>query len=117
VDLDQLTVRQARELAQMFGGMIGVAKNEAPLRPFVPGKAYFIRTVTHYLTGRVVESDPQWIVMEDAAWIADTGRYHAALTTGELDEVEPYPNGRVTVGCGAVIDSCEWLHPLPREQK
>jgi hypothetical protein len=81
-----------------------------------PGAAVFIRTVTHNYTGRVVFSDDRWITLSDAAWIADSGRWAAALATGSLSEVEPFP-GQVMVGVGAVVDVSPWAHSLPRETK
>jgi hypothetical protein len=80
------------------------------------GKKYFIRTVTNYLTGRLVEVTGQELVIEDAAWIADTGRFADALKKAKFSEVEPYPDGRVIIGRGSVIDACEWTRGLPREQ-
>jgi len=76
-------------------------------------QAVIIRTVTLYYTGRLVEYDDQWLVLDDAAWVADTGRWAKALETGQLTEVEPYP-GRCLVATGAVIDVSPWPHPLPR---
>lgn len=78
------------------------------------GTSYLIRTVTMILTGRLVGVDEHELWMEDAAWVADTGRYADALRTGKLSEVEPYPDGRVFVGRGAIVDGCEWPHSFPR---
>jgi hypothetical protein len=80
------------------------------------GKNVFVRTVTNYFTGRLVGHTPDGLlVLEDAAWVVDTGRFGNALATGELDEVEPYPDGPVVVG--AVVDVSEWRHALPREAR
>ena len=85
---------------------------------FEVNKKYFIRTVTHYLTGRLLEVGDKELVLVDAAWIADTGRFATALSTGELNEVEPFPDGaKVLVGRAAIIDATEWVHDLPRKQK
>ena len=80
------------------------------------GKAVFVRAVTHYYTGRLVGIVDNALVLDDAAWIADTGRFAAALGSASLGEVEPYP-GRVYVNWGAGVDICEWTHALPRETK
>ena len=80
------------------------------------GESYLIRTVTHYYTGRVKSISPSDVVLEEAAWIPDTGRYSEALQTGSLAEVEPYPN-EVIVSMGAIVDAAVWKHPLPREPK
>ena len=82
------------------------------------GKNYLIRTVTMIDTGRLVAVTDHELVLEDAAWIADTGRYADAIA-GKIEflEVEPYPAGRrVIVGRGAVIDAVE-IDVLPRTQR
>lgn len=96
----------------------------APTPPSTPsalhkfvGKAVFVRTVTHHHTGRLYSFDADWLVLDDAAWIADDGRFADALAKGTLNEVEPFPDGTVLVSRGSVIDLCEWRHPLPRTQK
>lgn len=109
MNADDLTLGQIKEIKNLIGG----CSNKSP---YEIGKKYFIRTITHYLTGRVVYVTDQEIVIEDAAWIADTGRYSNALENASLKEVEPYPDGNVIVGRGAVIDACEWKHDLPRKQ-
>jgi hypothetical protein len=81
-----------------------------------PGAAVIIRTVTHYYTGRIREVRDGWIVLDDAAWIADAGRWAEALRTGTLSEVEPYPSP-CAVSIGAVVDVSPWLRPLPRETR
>ena len=81
------------------------------------GKNVFIRTVTYHYTGRVVSVSKSTIVLEEAAWIGDSGRWSAALATGVLDEVEPYPAGPVCISRGAVVDVSVWGHPLPRTVK
>jgi hypothetical protein len=79
------------------------------------GSNVIIRTVTNYYTGRLVGRAGDMFVIEDAAWIVDTGRWAEFLETGNLDQAEPYPNGPVLVG--GVIDMSIWTHPLPRTQK
>ena len=69
------------------------------------GKAYLIRTVTMIDTGVLVSIDDHEIVLSDAAWIADTGRFSKTLKTLEFSEVEPFPNGLVAIGRGALIDA------------
>jgi hypothetical protein len=86
------------------------------------GKKVFVRTVTNYYTGRLVStataagSVQDFLHLEEAAWVADTGRFADALKTGKLNEVEPFP-GDCWVSTGAVVDISEWHHELPRTQK
>ena len=112
MDLDTITIGEAREIARMFGGSTAI-----PEHPYPVGRGVFIRTVTHYYTGRLVRVTAGELVLEDAAWIADTGRFHAALASGNLDEVEPFPAGPVIVPRGGVLDVSLWPHDLPREAK
>ncbi len=79
------------------------------------GKKVFIRTVTNYYTGRLISCD-QYLHLEEAAWIADTGRFSDALTSGEFSEIEPYP-GDCWISAGSIVDVSEWQHDLPRTRK
>ena len=83
---------------------------------FEIGKAYLIRTVTLHYTGRLVAVTDSDIVLENAAWIANTGRFADCLRKGILSEVEPYPD-RVVVSRDVIVDYTEWTHELPRDQK
>jgi hypothetical protein len=57
--------------------------------PFKVGEKYFIRTVTYFLTGQVKAVVGQFLVLDQGAWIADTGRFNEAINEGKLSEVEP----------------------------
>ncbi len=84
--------------------------------PIQVGNAVLIRTVTHYHTGLIVEINENHLVLEKAAWVADTGRFSNALESGTLNEVEPF-NGPVAVFIAAIIDVTDWNHELPEKQK
>jgi hypothetical protein len=84
--------------------------------PYNIGQNYFIRTVTHHHTGTLVAVTDKELVLENAAWIADDGRFTQALQTGDFNEVEMFPKGQVIVGRGALIDACI-IPKLPTEQK
>jgi len=113
MDIDSLTIGEARKLATMFHGQA----SQEPRHPWQIGKAYFIRTVTHHITGRLVDVTTQELVLEDAAWIPDDGRFAQAVDTGNFKEVEPWPSGRrVIIGRGSLIDAGE-IETTPRSQK
>ena len=95
---------------------IELPSTDSPTGPWQVGTAYLVRTVTNYLCGRLVWAGPQELVLEDAAWIADTGRYSDALSSGSLREVEPIP-GPVVIGRAAICDAAIWTHPLPLQRK
>ena len=104
-----LTLDETREL--MRGGLNG--SNGTSL---VVGKQYLIRAVTHYYTGRLVAITDTDLVLEDAAWVPDTGRFHDCLKNGTFNEVEPFVD-RCIVFRGGLIDATEIKTPLPRSQK
>jgi len=107
MDINKLTIGEAREIASLFG-----AGSCSLSHSFKIGQSIIVRSVTHYYTGRVEVVTDTDVVLSSAAWIASTGRWNAALTEGKLDEVEPYPD-RCVVSRGAIIDWCEWPHDLP----
>jgi hypothetical protein len=80
------------------------------------GQQYLIRTVTMFMTGRIKQITETDLLLEDAAWVADTGRWYNALKDGVLSEVEPYPDGCI-VSRAAIVDVSPWNHPLPSEQQ
>ena len=84
--------------------------------PIKVGNKVLVRTVTLYHTGRIVEVTPTELVLEDAAWIADTGRLNAALVGGTTNEVEPFPDP-VAVSRGSIVDVTTWRGELPRSVK
>lgn len=79
------------------------------------GEKFFIRTVTYHLTGRVKKVIGKIIELEEAAWIADSGRFMDAIKTGKLNEVEPV--GKAFVNMDSIVDFFPWKHKLPAEQK
>lgn len=109
--IDSLTIKEIKHIQSLL-------KNGEPSHPFKIGKNYFIRTVTHHLTGQLVKVGAKELVLVDAAWIADDGRFMNTIRDGVIHEVEPFPDGfEVIVGRGSIIDMVEWKHALPREQK
>ena len=80
-------------------------------------KNVFIRTVTHHYTGKALCIKDGFLMLKDCAWIADDGRFSTALSKGVFEEVEPFPDGLVFIGLGAILDISEFMHELPRKQK
>lgn len=78
--------------------------------------AVFIRTVTHYFIGIVVEYNKRWIALTRASWVADTGRLSEFLAKGTADHttIEVYPGqGNALISVGAIVDVIPWVHELP----
>lgn len=84
--------------------------------PFGIGDKVLIRTVTMIDIGRITSVGPDFIVLEDAGWVADTARFSETLSKGTVNEFEPAPSW-VYVGRGAIVDMFPWPGDLPREVK
>lgn len=113
MNIDEMKVGDLREVASLIGS---APKGVRDPGPWNIGGLYLIRTATYAQSGRLVAVYDQELVLEDAAWIADTGRFADAVASGNFAEVEPFGAGRVIVGRAALIDAVE-IPRLPRVQK
>lgn len=82
---------------------------------FEIGKSYFFRTVTFHLVGQVAEIKGNWVRLEEASWIPDSGRFMQAIKDGALGEIEPV--GVAFLNVDTVTDAFPWNHKLPDRQK
>lgn len=110
MEIDNLTLGQIKQLKNLLGGV-----EQLPL-PFAIGEKVFIRTVTHYLTGQVKEIVGKFLILTEAAWIADSGRFFDFLEKGIPSEVEPIPDS-VRINSDTIVDAFPWNHALPKVQK
>lgn len=109
VDLNKLSFEQLQKEVEKLSSQ----KEKVTLKKvgvWQVGKHYVLRTVTMIDVGRLVEVTDQELVLENASWIADTGRWNEFLKSGKYSECEPFPDGRVIVGRGALIDAMVWTH-------
>lgn len=110
------TLNVSDETYELIKGQLGeeekIDVNE--IKDFV-GKKWFIRTVTYHLTGEVEKIVGNFLMLKNAAWIADSGRFMQAIKEGKLNEVEPV--GQAMVNLNSIIDMFPWKHKLPNEQK
>ena len=84
------------------------AKYDGELPPVV-----FVRTVTMHYVGRIVDDAAGYLVLADASWVADSGRFGEALATGTLAETEKFPDP-VFINPDTIVDVTAWNHPLPK---
>lgn len=112
-DLDKLTYGQIKELQRLFGGQAPAAGQACP---FEVGEKYFIRTVTMAHTGQVRAVVGNFLVLEKAAWIADTGRFSVAMRDQDkFSEVEMFADD-IFVNIETIIDATR-ISKLPAETK
>jgi len=113
MNIENMTIGEARQIAAIFSAPKEVASHDAHWK--IGGK-YFIRTVTHHLTGKLVAITDKELVLDSAAWIADDGRLHDALKAGGVfKEVEPFVNP-IIIGRSSLIDATE-ISELSLSQK
>ena len=110
MNIDTMTVGEVKQIQSLLGPS-GIAPHLWKI-----GQSYLIRTVTHYYTGKLVAVSAGELLLETAAWIADTGRYYDCLKKGTFNEVEPII-GSCIISRGAIVDGVEWQHELPLVQK
>lgn len=112
MNIEELTIGQVREICNLFG-----RNNQNESHSWEIDKNYFIRTVTFHLTGKLIAVHDKELVLIDAAWIADNGRFADAIKNESFTEVEPFPDDRkVIVGRGSILDATI-IKTLPRSQK
>ena len=82
--------------------------------PWKVGNYYLVRTVTMIVIGKLQAVGNQELVFTEAGWCADTSRFHQALKTGTISEMEPAasPDDPVIVGRGAIVDCWPWNFPM-----
>lgn len=106
-----------KDIEKLVGSSIKELFNSSAVElPFEVNQKWLIRTVTFAVTGRVTAIKGKFLVLENAAWIADTGRFGQCIETGSLDEVEAVTVD-VVVNTDSIVDAYYWKHDLPRETK
>lgn len=111
MNIDDLTYKEIKDISCLMQSIPRETQH-----PYAIGEMYFIRTVTMYLCGRLVDVLQQELVLENAAWIPDTGKFSEALNdASKLHQVEPFPDGQVIVGRGAIIDAVRVSWPEQRQ--
>lgn len=112
INLDDLTYGEIKELLKQF--------NVAPSdnHKYEIGRNYLIRTVAMCQVGKLKAVTDKELILSNASWIADTGRFNECLIEGAkiFNDVEPFnPKHDVIVGRGALIDAQIWDFDLPTE--
>jgi hypothetical protein len=79
------------------------------------GQKWFFRTVTYHLVGKVKKRLGSFVILQDASWIANSGRFMQAIKDGVLNEIEPV--GDALLNLNTVTDAFPWKHKLPKAQK
>ena len=88
--------------------------------PLEVGTKVYLHTATFAYVGVLVEKGPTYLVLKEASWIADTGRF-SAFAKGEFDdrsEIEVLPRDSLkVVAVGGLISAMPFLGELPKVSK
>lgn len=105
-------IKQGMEIAKLLTG------DESCVTTFPEpvGQNIFVRTVTMYYLGRITKVCGQWLTLDDASWVADTGRFADFLKEGKGNEIEPFQKS-VHIPLTSIIDVTKFDHKLPKDQK
>ena len=86
---------------------------------FKVGLKYFFETVNKYFLGKVifVSEDYKRVVINNASWIADTGRFSKFESgVATYNETEVYQKStEVTIYIDTLTSSFKWKHDLPAD--
>ena len=108
------TIEVSDEVYEKIKDKLGDSKEIHRYEDLVGG-AYFFRTVTYHTVGKVIRIIGKFAQLEDATWIADSGRFMNAIKNGVLNETEPV--GSAFINLDTVVDFFPWKHSLNIEQK
>jgi len=88
-----------------------------PPSPFQKGKSYLIRTITMCDVGRCVDVIGNFLVLDRASWIADTGRFNECLIDpSKFNEVEPFKE-EIYINLNSIVDATPFPYALPEQAK
>lgn len=109
MNVDDLTLGQLKNLQSCF--------TQRPRSTSLQiGRKYFFRTPSFHFVGRVSAITDSDIVLTEAAWIADSGRFNVALRTGDVAEFESYP-AECIINRDHVCDASPWEFSLKGDAK
>jgi hypothetical protein len=113
-DINNLKLSEIKEISKLLS--MNNQSNQIENTFWEIGKNYFIRTVTMHQVGKLIFASPKELVLSNASWIADDGRFHNALRDGVFNEIEPFVDD-ICVNRESIVDATLWRHKLPTEQK
>ena len=91
-------------------------KDQPVDHPFVIGKAYLFRTVTMHLIGMVSGQSGKFLVLKEAVWVSESGRFMNFLA-GDLAGSELEPVGVAYLNIDSLVDAFPWANSIPSKQQ
>lgn len=82
---------------------------------FKPGEKVFVETFGKHYLGRVRSADLTTVTLEEASWVADSGRFGTFLKIGRSDGMEVELIGEFELQIMYISAKYPWAHELPKE--
>lgn len=95
-------------------------ENQPGAMPFVVGTQYLFRTIGYHWLGKVAAITGKFLTIDEATWVANTGRFSDALNGGieKLSSAELEPSPRpVVINSDHITDAVEYPFSIPRGVK
>lgn len=104
---------------RLQGMMEKISGREKAAYSYPLGSPVIVRTVTMIFVGILSEVTRADLVLTEASWIPETGRWNEMVARGDCKEIEPYQPGPVWINRAALVDFCLWPASveLPRTPK
>ena len=114
--MEKVTIEISKDVYEKLKDELGENSELRMIQDFSDfvGKKLFLRTVTYHILGKVIKQVGNLLLLENASWVADSGRLMDFIKNGEASEVEPV--GEWFVNASTIVDGCVWQHELPKKQ-
>ena len=97
-------------VAQSAGGSGGQPN---ALADFQPGDNVMVQTVTFFWVGQVQSVVNGYLILDNASWVADTGRFDECLDKGTLAEKCVIKKHSPRISLASVVAVLPWTAKLP----
>lgn len=82
------------------------------IRTAMMDKPYLFSGVTYFTLGLIREMGGDWVLLDEASWVGETGGLADCIKNGTIGESEFLGDG-IYVNMAACSDMIPWKHDLP----
>jgi len=79
--------------------------------PFKVGQNYLIRSIPYHAIGTVKNIFDNFLELENACFLADSGDFESCLSTGKVSI--KFNTGTHYIALPAISDAFPWIHDVP----
>lgn len=108
---DKIQVELTQDQYNQLQGLLEKDSAKISLITDLVGQNVFLRTVTYHALGTVKQVVGNFVELENASWVADSGRFNEFLKGASPNENEPI-TGRFFVNLDTVVDFTVGVNPV-----